>query len=410
MQRQKMSQRVESDTAEVTSVDPRLQQMLNQSIRDQLNQSLSQVSDGERQLLLKQSVLQLTENIIHNNCSHDEWVDLYSETHQHLMSSYREADLSEEEKNQSNIIKTGLVMSVEYSTGTFNDIYRVNAFIRGAYQAINNKENQETIHIVYPACGPFAPLLIPLISYVQQKNINNKIKISLIDIQPGAIKALDQLINDLGVREYIHELECMDIMDYNPGFKIDILILEAMQHGITREGHLFFARHLAQFMTEDSILLPEEITVNAYAGICQTEFATQWDDQDRTHSSLQNEQTRGYRQHIGKVITLTLKNIKDATTVSLGESIELIEGDIVTIPVDIGSDKALLLFTTITVFNNEKISEYDSGITQPIYMPSVCMNFKPKAPQPDDLLVKSGDNIRFYYKMDATPGFLPVKA
>ncbi len=66
------------------------------------------------------------------------------------------------------------------------------------------------------------------------------LKITLIDIQPGAVKVLNRLIELMGIAEHVHQVFCMDVMEYHPDHSIDILIIEAMHHGLTREGHLHF--------------------------------------------------------------------------------------------------------------------------------------------------------------------------
>ena len=58
------------------------------------------------------------------------------------------------------------------------------------------------------------------------------------------------------------------------------------------------------------------------------------------------------------------------------------------------------------MYENEKIYEYDSGITHPLPEQQVCINFTPSESRDGDLLVKSGDDIKFYYRLNGLPGFL----
>ncbi len=396
-----------------TFADPKLKDICNQNLRKQLNNLLNQLPEDELQQALQNSFNTLVAQILSDKLSHTQLVDLFADAYENLLASYDKAELTESEKTTSYINATGLVMSVENAVHTFQDIYRVQAFLRGVNQALAEKKNNEVVHVVYPACGPFAPLLLPLISHYASQNIGrNQLKITLIDIQPGAVKILNKLISDLDIADYIHEVICCDVMDFQPSYKIDVLVMEALQHGFTREGHLAFARHLVSFLSEDAIMLPEQIKVVASLNIGQREYVDQWANQERTHSSLVCPEVQHERIPLGEVFSLTLDKLRKLTTLPLGDSIELVECNQLQIPKGIKNINKtnLLLSVTATTFGEEHIMEYDSGITHPLFDMSVCIDFVPKAAEPDDLLVKSGDRLKFYYKLSGAPGFLPTIA
>ncbi|WP_067102655.1 SAM-dependent methyltransferase [Marinomonas atlantica] len=396
-----------------TFADPKLKDICNQNLRKQLNNLLNQLPENELQQALQNSFNTLVAQILSDKLPHTQLVDLFADAYENLLASYDKAELTESEKMTSYINATGLVMSVENAVHTFQDIYRVQAFLRGIHQALAEKKDSEAVYIVYPACGPCAPLLLPLISYYASRDIDRqRLKITLIDIQPGAVKALNKLISDLDIADYIHEVLCCDVMDFQPNYKIDVLVMEALQHGFTREGHLAFARHLVPFLSEDAIMLPEKITVTASLNIGQREYVDQWANQERSHSSLVDQDIQNERSVLGEVFSLSLDKLHKLTIIPLGDGMELVECNQVQIPKGIENinKTSLLLSVTATTFGNEQIKEYDSGITHPLCDMSVCIDFVPKAAEPDDLLVKSGDWLKFYYKLSGTPGFLPTVA
>lgn len=396
-----------------TFSDPRLQDICDQHLRNQLNSLLNPIPEDEAKQALQSSLRTLAEQMLFQSLSHTELVELFSSAYEKLLSSYQKAALTEAEKVTSYINATGLVMSVDHAIHTFRDIYRVKAFICGIHQALESKQASHEIHVVYPACGPFAPLLLPLIShYAANDTARHQLKITLIDIQPGAIKALNNLISDLDISDYIHEVLCCDVMDYKPDHPIDVLVMEALQHGFTREGHFAFARHLVPFLADSAIMLPERITVTASLNVGQREYVDQWEQQERTHSSLVDPKIQNERTILGEVLSLTLDKLRKLTILPLGNGMELIECNQVQIPRNIKDihKKSLLLSVTATTFGQEQVREYDSGITHPLCDPSLCIDFVPKAAEPDDLLVKSGDRLKFYYKLSGAPGFLPTIA
>ncbi len=401
----------------ISSVDPTLEKLFNQSLRSQLALHLNTSTHSELASTLRTSLNDLTQALLNTpDSEHQAWVDLFGDASEALLAIYKDLALSESERHTSYINATGQVMSVDDAIHTLKDIYRVKAFIRGLQQAImmrigNNSTQQ--IHLVYPACGPLAPLLLPLLSYCAGKGITaEQLTITLIDIQPGAVKMLNRLVDDLAVRDYIKAILCMDVMDYQPDCSIDILVMEAFQHGLSHEGHMSFARHLSQFMAKDAVMLPEQVTIKAVLAKGQREYNDQWQQQPRCHSTLVNLLIQADRIELGNVFTLTLDKLRTMPVLPLGDGFEIIECEQIKIPagvVDI-AQRILLMTASVTVFGEEKIEQYDSGITHPRSDMSICIDFTPKVPEPDDLLVKSGDHIKFYYKLCGTPGFLPTLA
>ncbi|NOU52350.1 hypothetical protein HG263_17655 [Pseudoalteromonas sp. JBTF-M23] len=398
---------------ELSSIDPSLAKLLNQSLRDKLNRQLKGDAFASSELLINHCC-KLVECLLANTQTHEQLVDYFADFSQSLIELYQSLELTEQETTHSYVNATGLVMAVKDAVSTVNDIYRVKAFIRALKNTLDDAESQSSqpLHLVYPACGPFAPLVLPLLCYVKKHNTYQRpLKVTLIDIQPGAQKVLNRVVGSLGL-EHSVEVLCMDVMDYQPSQPIDILVIEAMQHGLSKEGHLSFMRHLAQFLAKDAYLLPKEIVIEAILAVPQREFVEQWHEQARSHSSFINAKIKAERINLGPIFTLNLDTLKQMAIMPLGNGYDLIEAGQVSIPhnVDDMSKRILLLSANLHVDEQEQVAQYDSGITHPLADMSVCIDFKPKASEPDDLLVKGGDKLKFYYKLCGMPGFLPTIA
>ena len=398
--------------ANTPSVDPILQRTFNQALREQLNDLLATNLCNNHSNL--NTIASSVEKILRNELRHEEWVEVFSDMNLAFLPSYKKTELTEEEKTKSYINQTGLIISVKDCINTINDIYRVKSFIRSVDKALTQLDKQESIHIVYPACGPFAPLLLPLISYykVHHNTLLRQIKLTLIDIQPGATKVLENLVEDLKLYECNIEILCMDVMEYIPSEGIDLLLMESFQSGLSHEGHMAFALHLIQFMNQNGVLLPEKISITAYLSNCEREYNEQWSNQSRAHSDLINSDIHNQRIALGELLEVSKESLQKITPIALGNSIKLIECNQVYIPKNISDikDKTLIISAVISVFGDEHVAEYDSGISHPLPDMSVCIDFKPTVPEPDDLLVRSGDKLKFYYKMGSLPGFLPTVA
>ncbi|MFT4923995.1 MAG: hypothetical protein ACI8WB_000073 [Phenylobacterium sp.] len=333
-----------------------------------------------------------------------------------LNQVYQMADIDPSARKRQFISRHGLVISPDHCVTTQKDVLRVRSFIRGAHQAIADLKNRydDCLHIVYPACGPFAPLLLPLIGYYQQKGLydENDLRLTLIDIQPGAAASLEAIVHDMGLSGYINEICCQDACEYQPTTPIHMVVLEAMQHGFSREGHLPMARHFAAIMEVDGVFLPQEVVLRAVLNLGQQEFVEQWrDNSSRLCEANMPQDSVDQRVELGDILRLTPSSLRGLTERVLDENTRLIEcGEVVIPPLAQYQDKPeqpiLLICTQIKTYNDEYLGEYDSGITHPLPDLHVCINFTPHDAKPGDLLVQSGDTLKFFYRLNGLPGFL----
>jgi len=332
---------------------------------------------------------------------------------ENLHQIYQQANIDPALRKRQFIARHGLVMSPDHCITTQKDTLRVCAFIRGAHQAIATlkTKSDECLHLVYPACGPFAPLLLPLITYYKETGLydENDLRITLIDMQQGAIDSLKVIIHEMGIAGYINDICCQDACEYQPISPIHMVILEAMQHGFSREGHLPIARHFAALMEGNGVFLPQEISLRAVLTAGQQEFVEQWQDENgHVCAADMQQQTINARVQLGEILNLTSTSLLTLPERVLDENISLIEcGEVLLPELEDKMGKPLLVICTqIKVYGDEYIGEYDSGITHPLPDMHVCVNFVPHDAKPGDLLVKSGDKLKFFYRLNGLPGFL----
>lgn len=410
-----------TDSVRFDTTGPLATGMLNELLRKQLSPNLpsqqTKTDDTAEQLnktLLSCAVDAVDELLTNPYFERDKVHSKLSELFHQQKTIYLKAPIKEELRKRQFITHCGLVMSPDNCITTQLDDIRVRAFVRGIHAAIQQKANTEnnTIHIVYPACGPFAPLLMPLIGFYKHHHIFSaaQLQITLIDMQPGAIQSLQALVEEMGVSEYIQDILCMDATEYDNGKNtIDLVILEAMQHGFSREGQLSIARHFSKQLNINGSFIPQKIIVSAHLTNLQQEFVEQWRDVESVSESDMNVDITQTRIELGDILTVTAENLQNMKEIALDENTKLIECGTVQIPHLLGTDKrSVILSTRVQTWENEWIGEYDSGITHPLPDQNICINFKPKEDKPGDLLLKSGDGLKFYYRLNGLPGFLPT--
>ncbi len=393
---------------------------------------LSTNDEKIRELLNIETPIVLEKSIINNNSSSliknilntKNTIESYEQTKIQLENLYDSlkdifdyAKVPMELRDRQFLNKTGFAMSPANAITTINDVFRVSAFVRGIDKAIKDLKKiykNETLHVLYPACGPLAPLLIPLLAYYKSSNIYNEndFKVTFIDIQEGAIISLNEILKVTNLDIFVKDILLMDAVDYKTNEKIHLLILEAMQHGFTKEGHLSISKHFSSLLDKNGVFLPQEVNIDAILTIGEDEYNTQWKDKEFTNSIDIDKKIFKKRVVLGNILKINLGTLKNMKILNLDENTKLVKCATLTIPNFKNEDnRRIILFSTnITIYKDEVINEYDSGITHPLPNLDICINFIPQTDKKKtDLYVKSGDNIIFYYKLVGLPGFLVTK-
>ncbi|PKG74011.1 hypothetical protein CXF86_15100 [Shewanella sp. GutCb] len=328
-----------------------------------------------------------------------------------LLVIYQQADISIADRKRQYIAAHGLVMAPDQCVTTQTDTHRVQAFIRGIDAALTKLDREQpegSLRLLYPACGPFAPLLLPLLTYyrVNERFGRQRLQVTLIDMQPGAVASLQTLVQELQIESFIESILCMDGCDYYSERPFDLLVVEAMQHGFSREGHLPLVQHLVSQLSPHGLMIPARVLITAQLAVGQYEFIERWRNRSANELPLSVE-----RIELGEILSLTKESVLQLQTLNLGVDSSLVTCNQVTIPIiaaDLGP-QLLLVCTQVFTFGLDKVDEYQSGITHPLPDSQVCINFTPSDPKAGDLLLESGDQIKFYYRLNGLPGFLATK-
>lgn len=381
---------------------PDLLQSLNQNLRQQLaTRNAPLITLEQRQ---EQARAALTAAVASRELGRAAFSKELNKCYEALTSIYTSLDLPPEQRSLQYINRHGLVMSPDYCIKTITDTPRVGAFWQALEPLIGVDANTagKPQHLVYPACGPYAPLLLPLLySLKQEERLNPQLKVTLIDVHPAAAHTALELVRLCGLADQVDVL-CLDACEYQSELgSVDILLLESMQHGFGREAHLSICQHFESLLAHDAIMVPENISICAVLAKSTEEYPV-----DKRDTSIANPG----RIELGSILEVNRHNLLQLQTLELDGGNSLVECDQVKIPDDIvdAKDYILLLTTRIKVAENCWIEEYESGISHPLPDLSVCIGFTPNDYKPSDLLATPGDSLKFYYRKLGLPGFLPT--
>lgn len=232
----------------------------------------------------------------------------------------------------------GIVVSIEQAAHCLIDLARTTQFLRGIYQAIQDKlKTQSNVRILYAGCGPYATLISPLTTQFQ----SSQLSITLVDINNESIQSVHKLIKTWNIEEYVNDVISADLTDSELHFdrSFDIIISETMQFALRNECQVPITRNLIRFLKPEGLFIPEGVTIDA----CLVDSASSEHSKSKPKLKL------------GRVYDLNSKKVPE-------ENLSTI------LKVPETRYKLLQLFTEIRVYKDTVIEAYDSGLTMPYYI------------------------------------------
>ncbi|HHX8355318.1 hypothetical protein R7P67_05980 [Vibrio sp. Vb0937] len=404
---------VQQQTQQFGFAEPEMDELLKYSLRTQLEAMLqNQLSTAERRRQLKESFAAAVELVLkETKVEHRTLVQAFQTMYGNACQSLSLAKLTQEELTRQYISTSGLVMSPLNCKHTIKDVYRIKGFACGINKAIQHMlANKSQVKVLYPACGPFAPLLLPLLAHYKQSDriSAEQLQVTLVDIHPGAIKALNQLIADLDIADYIEALVEEDATQFSPTQTFDLLILEAMQHGFSREGFLSIAKHLVQYLHIQGEMIPNQVSVRAMMVIGETEFNQQWEKAEYAHSNHCQPEAIDDRIDLGEILNVNKAMLLRSEIFELDGGIKMLQGNTIELPKDVPdmAKRILAIYSHIDTYGDAMVGQYDSGITHPKPDMTFYVDAKPKAVEHHYFEARGGDKVSFYYQLTGLPGFV----
>lgn len=261
--------------------------------------------------------------------------DLYQ-----LFSSITGVDISKLSEGDI-LLASGKAISPSGAAHCLLEFKRTAIFLRGIKKAIDSKidESNNKVNILYAGCGPYATLVTPLLSFYSSKQVN----ITLLDINPVSLTAVEKLYKSLGLDSYVADIALADASVYKVEMPYDIVISETMQAGLKKEPQVAIMQNLIPQCGADTIFIPEKITIDAYLkkrGI--------WDGDQLIEEG-------GKTTHLCELFSVSIAQL------DVGSYRKVVD-----IPQSLVGPYDLLLYTTIKVFNDEVLGLNDCSLNTPL--------------------------------------------
>lgn len=316
-------------------------------------------------------IRQLTMRILDGAASREE----LSQTCAELYDWFTAAAIPDVTAGEATRLPTGLALAPDRAAQCILDTNRTVAFVRGLSLALDEARRrfpQGVLEVVYAGTGPFAPLVLPLMT----ARALHDVRFTFLDVNRRAAEAVEDLIARLGLEQRTRQVIHGDATCYNHPTLIHVVVTETMQRALGTEPFVGIVRNLRRQLAPRGIVVPERVAVDV-ALIDAADERAQWSGAapSKQHESL------------ARLFAVTAEGERPSLD-TYGRS----EPVVVTIPHGAGDvERWIALITRVDVFGNMRLRDYDSGLT----VPEILWPLSP---------AHGGEVIEFNYVLDAAPG------
>lgn len=272
------------------------------------------------------------------------------------------------------------------------EVFRTQQFLCGMHAAMHAARQRfpgQRLHILYPGCGPYATLVLPLTTQFSPADF----QVTLIDVHEPAVVAVRKLVQALDVADYVSDIVQADAMTYQPpaGQHYHLLVLEVMQGALAREPQVALTLRFLPWLLPDGLLVPARITVDAcLTSQTHENFATlvrrDPDGFPVDHSDLARR-----RIQLGQLIALDVDSGR-TYHYEQPDAEETLPAVTVRVPSRPPGIDQFMLVTCVDVYPPFSIVDYQSEVSHPVILPELNG-------------IASGSEITFAYAFGPKPGF-----
>ncbi|GFD78520.1 hypothetical protein KUL118_13820 [Tenacibaculum sp. KUL118] len=242
----------------------------------------------------------------------------------------------------------GKALGLNHAAQCLLDYKRTVKFLKAMVMAIKEKQQDhpnETIHIFYAGCGPYAPfvtLIAPLFS-------PEEIQFSLLEINDKSLKYAKILIQKLELTNYVTNYYTADAVTFKipEPEKFHILFSETLDALLYRECYVPILFNLLPQLSEDIAVIPENVLIKMSLSVNSIT--------DSKHITEEIDTIINVRE----VISLNKSNIV---------STQLPDKKVAVKSLNIEQYNYLLLDTLVHIYDNIWLTRNESSLTIPLEM------------------------------------------
>jgi hypothetical protein len=229
-----------------------------------------------------------------------------------------------------------------------DDFLRTKRYICGVFEAITDRrlcKNNDPVQIVYSGTGPFATLLIPLITRFSSEEM----QWILLEVNPETLQFLKRTIAAFNAEDYVKEIHLCDAtkFKFTPNTEVDIIVIECLMRSLAKEPQVEITYNLISQSPKDVILIPQEINL---------EIAF--------FRGTLNGDVDMYYEPIESLFRLNSLEVRNHLEMSRNGAFSF-EEKVSTIPDTYEEGSYISICTELIIYKNHKILVNESGLTVP---------------------------------------------
>jgi hypothetical protein len=251
----------------------------------------------------------------------------------------------------------GLKLSSALAANCAKDYFRTVKYWQALVNALNDLDDVGTLRVLYPGCGPFATLVLPILTL----SLNVRVELILLDATESSIenaKALwDSINSDQLSVTFLHK----DVLTFADSLGFDIIVFECLLKALEQEAQVAITLHVSQLLKTRGRLIPKSIECCLVATSYREEIAVYASLKDKKDDTIISA-ISPYRK--SKILILQLDKYTHNELPIVDNYIELGEFDLSTL----SKQPDLVLTTVLHLDEQITINEYQSGLTFPTHV------------------------------------------
>jgi len=176
----------------------------------------------------------------------------------HVSTKISHYEAQGEEKHT--YLDSGIAISPLDAAICTNEYMRTTKYIRGVYEAISDlllEFTDEKIHILYAGCGPYATLIIPILSLFDPK----RVEVSFLDIHQSSLDSVKNILKGLNLEDFVSEYIEGDASKYKVSKATHLMITETMKAAFSDEPQVPITLNLLPQLNPKGIFIPQRVLV-----------------------------------------------------------------------------------------------------------------------------------------------------
>jgi len=273
-----------------------------------------------------------------------------------LFLSASKLNIDAEVNTQHLNLQSGKAIGLKWAAMCIVDLIRTKQFISGVNKAVLDKQKSKKegpVQILYTGTGPFATLVMPLITRFSSEEI----QFTCLEVNPISIQSLKNVIEALNAAPYFRAIYECDASQFQlpDATSIDIVVIEVLQLALTREPQVAITYNLIPQLPENVTLIPEEISLHIAL------IDTKKEQEHMFAADLTKE--IDYLTQLAEVFTINKEEIlarnKKANALTFSEK------QIQFTKAQLENHTSAVILTEIHVYDSFKLGLKESGLTIP---------------------------------------------